>query len=140
MSVMRWGWSNIIARIKSIVTPEYECHCTNGAETMQASEIDAVELKSLLDGESAPYLLDVREPDECAVAMIGGAVNIPVGDLGKRLNEVPKDRFVVAYCFSGMRSAHAAEFLRSKGYANAVSLKGGVKAWAREVDPSFPAY
>lgn len=127
------------ARIRSINASEYEWHCASGVAPMQSGEIDAGTLERMMNGGNSPFLLDVREPDECSIGMISGAINIPLGDLGLRMSEVPRNGFVVAYCFSGMRSAHAVELLSAKGYTNVVNLKGGVKAWA-SVDTSFQAY
>ena len=74
------------------------------------------------------HLLDVRETDEWDAGHIEGAQHIPLGDLGARLDEVPRDRTVVAVCRSGSRSDRAAKGLRVSGYA-AENLEGGVTAW-----------
>jgi adenylyltransferase/sulfurtransferase len=111
--------------------------CNDGGTAIHSVEPSA--LQGAMKEPSPPFLLDVREPDECAAGMIEGAVNIPLAELGPRLDEVPHNRRIVAYCYSGMRSARAAEFLVGKGYADVANLRGGVKAWAAEVDPSFPA-
>jgi len=76
------------------------------------------------------HLLDVREQDEWDAGHIDGAQHIPLGQLGARLGEVPKDRVVVAVCRSGSRSDRAATGLRASGY-QAENLEGGVTAWAR---------
>ena len=54
-----------------------------------------------------------------------------------RLAEIPKDKDVVVYCRSGARSANAAEFMRQNGYQKVLNLRGGMQAWAREIDPSM---
>jgi adenylyltransferase/sulfurtransferase len=117
------------------VNEQDENRCKGDEDTVPS--IEPVELQRELKGRNPPFLLDVREPDECSAGMIDGAVNIPLGDLGLRLDELPRDRSIVTYCHSGMRSARAAEFLASKGYGDVTNLRGGVKAWAAEVDPSF---
>lgn len=74
-------------------------------------------------------LLDVRTPGEFASGHLDGAVNVPVGELGQRLAQVePKDRPVVVYCASGMRSASAVGMLRSAGWAKVVDL-GAMMRW-----------
>ena len=60
-------------------------------------------------------IVDVRSPAEFAGGHVRGAVNIPVGELGARLAEVPVDRLVVVYCASGIRSAQGARVLRLAG-------------------------
>ena len=91
--------------------------------------------------QTPPLLLvDVREPHEWDIARIEGAVLIPLGQLQKRLDEIPKTNEVVLYCKGGVRSLKALKVLKDAGYQNAVSLKGGINAWSREVDAGVPLY
>src|SRR5258705_11884783 len=76
------------------------------------------------------HLLDVREDDEWAAGHIDGAQHIPLGELGDRLGELPKDRTIVAVCRSGGRSEAAVRGLRRLGF-EAENLEGGVNAWDR---------
>ena len=76
------------------------------------------------------HLLDVREQDEWDAGHIEGAQHIPLGELGARLAEVPKEQVVVAVCRSGSRSDRAAKGLRLSGF-EAENLDGGVTAWTR---------
>jgi rhodanese-related sulfurtransferase len=76
------------------------------------------------------HLLDVREQDEWDAGHVEGAQHIPLGELGARLAEVPKEQVVVAVCRSGSRSDRAAKGLRLSGFA-AENLDGGVTAWSR---------
>ena len=76
------------------------------------------------------HILDVREQDEWDAGHVEGAQHVPLGELGERLAEVPKDRVVVAVCRSGSRSDRAAKGLRASGY-DAENLDGGVVAWSR---------
>lgn len=72
-------------------------------------------------------LLDVRTPGEFSSGHLEGAVNIPVQELDRRIDEIPTDHSVVVYCASGMRSANAARTLRSRGYT--VHDLGPMSAW-----------
>lgn len=72
-------------------------------------------------------LLDVRTPAEFSSRHLEGAVNVPVDEVGARLEEIPRDRPVVVYCRSGARSARAAEELRAAGYT--VHDLGSIDAW-----------
>lgn len=74
------------------------------------------------------FVLDVREPSEFADGSIPGAVNIPLGDLPRRLADVPRDRTIACLCRSGNRSGKAQSILVDKGY-DAVNLTGGMLAW-----------
>jgi rhodanese-related sulfurtransferase len=98
------------------------------------------ELKELWDKGEAPVVLDVREAQELAIARLPmPVVHIPMQSLPQRLAELPEGARVVCLCRSGMRSAHAAQFLRQKGI-DAVNLDGGILAWAQRVDPSVQQY
>lgn len=74
------------------------------------------------------YILDVREPDEFEDSRIDGAHLVPLGQLPRRLAELPRDETIVVVCAVGGRSARATEFLRAQGF-NAVNLRGGMRAW-----------
>ena len=73
-------------------------------------------------------LLDVRTPDEFRQDALPGALNIPVQILGDRFGELPRDKPVVVYCASGMRSASAAQFLERCGFTQVYDL-GGIGRW-----------
>ena len=110
------------------------------AGTMQDVDMTALELKAGLDRGDAPFLLDVREPRELAISRIEGAALIPLGDLPRRLAELPNDRDIVVICQSGARSARAVGFLRERGFHRARNLRGGMREWADPVDPTQAKY
>lgn len=86
--------------------------------------ITATELASTPDR----VLIDVREPDEYASGHVGGAINIPLGQLRSRLSEIPPAPEVHVICQSGRRSAQATEVLTPEG-VDAVNVDGGTTAW-----------
>ena len=92
--------------------------------------VNATELREKLTGAKAPYLLDVRQPEEYRGGHIAGARLIPLGELETRLGELPKDREIACICASGSRSVAAARKLMAAGYT-ASSLTGGMMAWQR---------
>lgn len=104
-------------------------------------EIDVRELREKLQAEEEVYLLDVRQPVEHEFAALPNSVLIPLQELPQRLNEIqpPAKAMVVAYCHHGMRSLMAARFLQQHGI-HAISLRGGIDAWSREIDPTVPRY
>ena len=110
--------------------------------TKPFGEVGAVELSERLASAEPPYLLDVRQPHEWDIANMGtvGAVMIPLAELGDRLDELPKDREIVVYCRTGVRSATAALMLTDEGFSTVLNFVGGIHAWADEVDPSLPKY
>lgn len=102
-------------------------------------DISAPELARRLS-ENPPLLLDVREPHELQISALPGALNIPLGALAARLSELDSAREMVVLCKAGTRSARALELLVSAGFKRVKNLKGGINAWAREVDQSLPVY
>jgi len=104
------------------------------------AEISALELEAELASGRTLVLLDVREEWEAAIATLPGAVLVPLGHLAEELDDVDPDTEIVAYCHHGIRSASALELLRSRGFASARHLSGGIDAWARAVDPSMERY
>lgn len=104
-------------------------------------QISATALKERLDaGPDAPFLLDVREPREYDYCRIEGSLLVPLGQLPRRADELPKDRPIVAICHHGNRSMQAAAFLRQNFGLDVTNLQGGVAAWARDVDPTMKQY
>src|ERR1700694_431740 len=91
--------------------------------------IDVTQLRQRLKAEPAPFLLDVREPWEYQQGHVPGAQLIPLGELEQRVNEVPRDRPVLAICHSGQRSLAAAGYLIQLGYSTVSNVDGGTAAW-----------
>ncbi len=85
-------------------------------------------------------LLDVREPHELEISALPNAKNIPLGQLAARLSELDSADDMVVFCKGGTRSARALELLVSAGFKKVKNLKGGINAWAREVDSNLPLY
>jgi sulfur-carrier protein adenylyltransferase/sulfurtransferase len=108
--------------------------------TVSATEITPVELKKKLDAGETPFILDVREPNEYQINRIPGSTLIPLGELPRRYQELPKDRQIVAHCKMGGRSAKAQDFLKTVGFTDVLNLKGGILEWVDKVDPSQPKY
>lgn len=102
-------------------------------------EMEPGELARRLAGDEPPLVVDVRERWEWLVGNLDdrGAVLIPLGELADRMGEVPRDRPVVFVCRSGHRSLTAARSFLEAGYPRVFNLKGGVVAWARDVDPDM---
>jgi rhodanese-related sulfurtransferase len=88
----------------------------------------------------APVVIDVREPWEFERCRIEGALSVPLAQLPARRALLPEDRDLVLVCHRGSRSQQAALWLAQNGFANLHNLRGGVEAWALEVDPAMPRY
>ncbi len=103
---------------------DYEGFC-NPVETGEVTPAQLAKMQDIM-------LVDVREPYEWNQGHLEGATHIPMGQLHRKLDSIPRDRDVVLYCRSGTRSAHALEMLRGAGYHRAKHLKGGILAWLRD--------
>jgi len=101
----------------------------------QVSGIDVTQLRQRLKSEPAPFLLDVREQWEYQEGHVPGAQLIPLGELEHRVNEVPRDRPILAICHSGQRSFTAAAYLQRLGYTSVSNVDGGTAAW---IERGFP--
>ena len=103
-------------------------------------EITVRELKSKIDNNEDFQLIDVREDNERAFTNIGGD-HISMGSLMQNLDKINKDKDVVIYCRSGSRSGQVVSFLEAnQGFENLYNLKGGILAWADEIDDSIKKY
>jgi rhodanese-related sulfurtransferase len=93
------------------------------------STITAPELNEQIKHGKRPFLLDVRQPEEFRHSHIAGAKLIPLGELSKRMQEVPRSRAIICICASGHRSVPAARKLMAAGYNSVSSMKDGMNAW-----------
>ncbi|MCJ7735418.1 MAG: molybdopterin-synthase adenylyltransferase MoeB [Anaerolineales bacterium] len=103
-------------------------------------DITAVELSVQLIENPQLRLIDVREPHEREISNLDGSELIPLGEFASRLSELDSAEELVIYCKAGTRSTRALEILISAGFKKVKNLKGGINAWARDVDPSLPIY
>jgi adenylyltransferase/sulfurtransferase len=106
-------------------------------------ETTVEELKARIDRGEPTWILDVREPNEFAIARIPGSTLIPLGDVAKRIAEIPQGPEapeIVVHCKMGGRSAKAVALLRDRGLTRIRNLKGGILAWAERIDPTVPKY
>ncbi|MEJ5345322.1 MAG: molybdopterin-synthase adenylyltransferase MoeB [Chloroflexus sp.] len=123
---------------------DYEQFCGIAPEEPTLSnqfEITPRELAEWLERPDRPFLLDVRNPYEVAIASIPGTDKlIPLDQLPERINELDSAREMVVYCRSGVRSGRAVELLKTAGFRKVKNLVGGILRWADDVDPSLPKY
>ncbi|MCY4081474.1 MAG: rhodanese-like domain-containing protein [Caldilineaceae bacterium] len=114
-----------------------------------APEVSVHDVAAKQKEESEFLLVDVREPNELELASLpdGDFINMPLSELReRRLDAIPQDlrqnkeMDVVLFCHKGLRSAQVTVFLRQQGWSNAVSMAGGIDAWADEIDESVGKY
>ena len=85
-------------------------------------------------------ILDVRDPDEYEISHIKGIPQIPLDTLPQRFTELDPNTQYYIHCKSGVRSMKALKFLREQGFKYLKSVKGGINAWADEIDHNVPKY
>ena len=122
---------------------DYEVFCGIGQqqeELPDVKEITVQELEKLKDSGKAYQLIDVREPYEYEIAHLNGEL-IPLAQIEDKVDQIDSNRKVVVHCRSGVRSAQAIETLEKKfGFTNLYNLKGGILAYADEIDSSLAKY
>jgi rhodanese-related sulfurtransferase len=91
--------------------------------------------QALADGTA--QVIDVREQHEWDAGRIPGTIHIPLGQLASSASEIASDKPVVFSCFSGSRSAMAAQAFRASGY-EAYSMAGGIQLWDNQRRPLEP--
>jgi molybdopterin/thiamine biosynthesis adenylyltransferase/rhodanese-related sulfurtransferase len=103
-------------------------------------DVTPMELDGKLKSGAPLSLVDVREPHELEISHIDGTHNIPLGQLAMRTGELDPQDEIVLICKAGVRSTRALHLLLGAGFRKVHNLKGGMNAWAMEVDPSQPVY
>ena len=103
-------------------------------------EIDPAGLAALRSTTGGYALLDVREPWELAICGFSEAIHRPLGNLVGQEQDLPQDRPLIVICHTGRRSLLATQHLRRLGWHRAINLRGGVEAYALEVDPTMARY
>jgi adenylyltransferase/sulfurtransferase len=131
--------------VKALIDYEQFCGIMPAASApgVPGFETTVEELKARLDRRDPVWLLDVRERNEYDICRIDGSTLVPLGELPRRLDEVPKGPNapdIVVYCKMGARSAKAVHLLREKGFSRAQNLRGGILSWIDRIDPSQAKY
>jgi adenylyltransferase/sulfurtransferase len=120
---------------------DYDAFCGETTEVVPASlEITPKDLARERTEDTDLFVLDVRQPWEYRIGHIERAVLVPLDTLPYRLSELEGQTEIVTVCHHGIRSLRAAALLREAGFAGVRSLRGGMAAWADEVDPRVIRY
>jgi rhodanese-related sulfurtransferase len=106
---------------------------------MTIPEVSVQELKDLRDKKADIFILDVRNADEFALCNLGGYL-LPMSELPERFSELNPEQQIIIHCHAGGRSRRATEFLMKQGFKRVFNLRGGITAWANEIDPTMPKY
>lgn len=123
---------------------DYDQFCGIPSEPAQAGHPDEVTVQDMKRALADPSLnirvIDVREPDEQQIAHVAGVPLIPLASLPQRFTELDPNQTLYIHCKSGVRSMKAVRFLQDRGFKYVKSVKGGISAWADEIDPNVPKY
>ena len=120
-------------------TPDGQAFKVDNPNAPRIQSMSVQELKAALDAKETIELLDVRTPEERAIAAIPGAVLLNEEEAA-RIESMPRDTKLVLHCHHGGRSQQAAEQFVSLGFSQVFNVIGGVDAWSQEIDPDVPRY
>jgi adenylyltransferase/sulfurtransferase len=118
--------------IHGVSNPETTASATCALTSEHMESITTTELRAILIGNFEGLLIDVREPEEHAVARIEGARLIPLKTLPDELASLPRDREILIHCKAGGRSAKAVQLLLDHGFHRVKNVSGGIDAWLAE--------
>ena len=129
--------------IKELI--DYEMFCGVQPEEPSSStnpdEVSVQEMKKALENPGMGIrVIDVREPDEYEICHVSGVPQIPLSVLGQRFTELDPNQQLYIHCKSGVRSMKALNFLREQGFKYVKSVRGGILAWADEIDSNIAKY
>src|SRR5215471_16762387 len=129
--------------ITELIDYEMFCGIAPESETAVANpdEVTVQDMKKALeDRKLGVKVIDVREPDEYQIAHVYGVPLVPLSALPQRFTELDPNQTYYIHCKSGARSMRALEFLREHGFKHLKNVKGGITAWADEIDHNVPKY
>ena len=128
--------------IKELIDYEVFCGIQPEADPGEnPDEVSVQEMKRALDNPNLGIkVVDVREPDEYEIAKVDGVPLLPLSQLNERFTELDPNTQYYLHCKSGVRSLKALGFLRQQGFKYVKSVKGGITAWAEEIDSNVPRY
>lgn len=99
------------------------------AATAAMQNINAVDMQKIIKQTADVYLLDVRTLGEYQQKRIKGSRLIPIDQVQNRINEIPKNRTIIVYCETGVRSALVGRYLDQLGYQGVYNLSQGIMGW-----------
>lgn len=94
--------------------------------------ITPMAVRELMEQGGKVVLLDVRSPSEYGRGELPGAIQIPLGALRLRMDELPRDKTIVAFCTISLRGYEAALLLQAAGFEDVRVLDGGLEMWPYE--------
>jgi rhodanese-related sulfurtransferase len=130
----------LCARNNNLEVREVIEHIQAGHEQDLQMQITPAELAAILKSGEPVRLLDIRTREEWDATRMEGAIFLTQEVLQETLGKWPREQWIVIYDHRGMRSIDAAAYFAGHGFERVRFLKGGIDAWAQEVDPAIPRY
>ena len=103
-------------------------------------EIEVNELNKKFNNKEDFILLDVRNLHEVLFSKINNSIHIPMNEIPERLDELDQNKEIIVQCKSGKRSAKVCEYLLTQNFTDIKNLRGGILAWAEQIDSSIQVY
>ena len=132
--------AQLCERNGSIPVDEVLQHLRTSHEQDEQMQISPAELATVLRNEKSLKLLDIRTREEWDAVRIDGAVRMSQETMQEILGKWPREQLMVIYDHAGRQSLDAAAYFQGQGFKNVRCLRGGIDAWAEEVDPKLPRY
>jgi rhodanese-related sulfurtransferase len=130
----------LCARNGNINVEEMLEHLKSSHEQDEQMQISPRDLADRLKSNPALRLLDIRTKEEWDAVHIDGAVRMSQETMQEILSKWSRDTLIVIYDHTGARSLDAAAYFQGHAFTNVRCLRGGIEAWAQEVDPKLPRY
>jgi rhodanese-related sulfurtransferase len=119
----------VVVAVTAVVALALPSFLKGGAKSVNVQQ--AVQLAN----HKQAIFVDIRNHDAFKAGSIPQARNIPIADLANKLNSLAKDKPIIVFCEHGRDSVRVGADLRKKGYAEAVTLDGGLRNWLKEGMP-----
>jgi len=126
--------------ITELIDYQQFCGMPAKREIPQYEEISVQALKQRQDKGERPTILDIREPYEREICLLENSTHIPMQEVALHLNDFNLDEEIIVHCKTGVRSAQVCDLFLQHGFTKPVNLKGGIMAWAQEVDLHMQKY
>ncbi|MDX1977504.1 MAG: rhodanese-like domain-containing protein [Pseudanabaenaceae cyanobacterium bins.68] len=117
---------------------------TNSSFGLGFGQLRVQDLPRYLSGDPKAQLIDVREPEEVAIAWIPGFEVLPLSEFAQWSTQIHQkfepEIETLVLCHHGVRSAQMCNWLVSQGFTQVKNISGGIAAYALVVDSSIPQY
>ncbi len=130
-------------QITQLIDYEEFCHMSirdRDLDSGNSHAISPAELKEKIKQHKPMRLIDLRNPVELQILKIPEAENIPFHRLSVEIKEWDKDQEIILICHIGFLSSIAQRMMAQAGFNEVHSLKGGLRAWAKESDSTAVVY